>query len=61
MEQPEHNPGEPEFGEHEDDAQHNPGEPTFDDAEEADDLDELEEIEEGEAPLGAEEASEDQA
>jgi hypothetical protein len=29
----EHNPGEPEFGEHSDDAPHNPGEPEFDPAE----------------------------
>ena len=29
----EHNPGEPEFGEHDDDAPHNPGEPQFDDPE----------------------------
>ncbi len=33
MEHDEHNPGEPEFGEHDDDAPHNPGEPQFDDAE----------------------------
>jgi len=26
---PEHNPGEPEFGEHADQAPHNPGEPEF--------------------------------
>jgi hypothetical protein len=26
---PEHNPGEPEFGEHTDEAPHNPGEPEF--------------------------------
>jgi len=26
---PEHNPGEPEFGDHADDASHNPGEPHF--------------------------------
>lgn len=26
---PEHNPGEPQFGEHDDKAQHNPGEPEF--------------------------------
>lgn len=25
----EHNPGEPEFGEHADEAEHNPGEPKF--------------------------------
>ena len=30
---PEHNPGEPEFGEHEDDAPHNPGEFEFGDPE----------------------------
>jgi hypothetical protein len=24
-----HNPGEPEFGEHQEEAPHNPGEPTF--------------------------------
>jgi len=29
---PEHNPGEPEFGEHADQAPHNPGEPDFGDA-----------------------------
>ncbi len=29
-EHPEHNPGEPEFGEHSGDAPHNPGEPEFD-------------------------------
>jgi len=28
----EHNPGEPEFGEHADQAPHNPGEPEFGDA-----------------------------
>ncbi len=27
----EHNPGEPEFGEHADEAEHNPGEPEFGD------------------------------
>jgi hypothetical protein len=26
---PKHNPGEPEFGEHDKDAAHNPGEPQF--------------------------------
>lgn len=31
---PEHNPGEPEFSEHSDDAPHNPGEPTFGDSDE---------------------------
>ena len=30
-EHPEHNPGEPEFGEHSEDAPHNPGEPEFGD------------------------------
>ena len=30
-EHPEHNPGEPEFGEHSEDAPHNPGEPAFGD------------------------------
>ncbi len=34
MEQPDHNPGEPEFGDHDEDAEHNPGEPEFGDAEE---------------------------
>jgi len=29
-----HNPGEPEFGEHADDAPHNPGEPQFGDEDE---------------------------
>lgn len=29
MEHPQHNPGEPEFGEHDEDAPHNPGEPQF--------------------------------
>ncbi len=29
MEHPEHNPGEPSFGEHAEDAPHNPGEQTF--------------------------------
>ncbi len=29
MEHPEHNPGEPSFGDHAEDAPHNPGEPTF--------------------------------
>ena len=29
METEEHNPGEPEFGEHAEDAPHNPGEPVF--------------------------------
>lgn len=33
-EHPKHNPGEPEFGDHADDAPHNPGEPQFDDPEE---------------------------
>lgn len=40
METPEHNPGEPEFGEHSDEAPHNPGEPRFDDAEAVEDEDE---------------------
>lgn len=40
MEHPEHNPGEPEFGDHSDDAPHNPGEPQFDDPESTDDEDE---------------------
>jgi hypothetical protein len=31
MEQPKHNPGEPEFGDHAEDAPHNPGEPQFGD------------------------------
>jgi hypothetical protein len=31
MEHPEHNPGEPAFGDHAEDAPHNPGEPTFGD------------------------------
>jgi hypothetical protein len=31
METEEHNPGEPEFGEHEEDAPHNPGEQEFGD------------------------------
>ena len=31
MEHPEHNPGEPEFGDHADAAPHNPGEPEFGD------------------------------
>ncbi|HEX8105299.1 MAG TPA: hypothetical protein VF533_21955 [Solirubrobacteraceae bacterium] len=31
MDDPKHNPGEPEFGEHADDAPHNPGEPQFGD------------------------------
>jgi hypothetical protein len=30
-EHPEHNPGEPESGEHSEDAPHNPGEPDFGD------------------------------
>lgn len=30
-EHPDHNPGEPEFGEHSEDAPHNPGEQTFGD------------------------------
>ena len=29
METPKHNPGEPEFGEHDEEAPHNPGEPSF--------------------------------
>jgi hypothetical protein len=29
MEHPEHNPGEPEFGDHDEDAAHNPGEFQF--------------------------------
>lgn len=29
MERREHNPGEPEFGDHAEDAPHNPGEPEF--------------------------------
>jgi hypothetical protein len=32
----EHNPGEPEFGEHSDDAPHNPGEPEFGDGHDED-------------------------
>jgi len=30
----EHNPGEPEFGDHDDDAPHNPGETQFDNPDE---------------------------
>jgi hypothetical protein len=37
---PEHNPGEPEFGEHADDAAHNPGEPEFGDTDESTEPDE---------------------
>ena len=33
----EHNPGEPEFGEHADEAPHNPGEPEFEDSQGSDD------------------------
>lgn len=33
-EDPKHNPGEPEFSDHDDNAPHNPGEPQFDDPEE---------------------------
>jgi hypothetical protein len=29
MDDDEHNPGEPEFGEHADEVEHNPGEPQF--------------------------------
>ncbi len=29
MEKPKHNPGEPEFGEHDEDAPTNPGEPEY--------------------------------
>ncbi len=32
-----HNPGEPEFGEHQEEAPHNPGEPTFGDEPEPED------------------------
>lgn len=35
MEHEEHNPGEPEFGEHSEDAPHNPGEPQFGDEDES--------------------------
>jgi hypothetical protein len=35
----EHNPGEPEFGEHSEDAPHNPGEPQFGDEESTDPAD----------------------
>jgi hypothetical protein len=31
MDDEKHNPGEPEFGEHADEADHNPGEPEFGD------------------------------
>jgi hypothetical protein len=41
-EHPQHNPGEPEFGDHSDDAPHNPGEPRFDDIDEPAELDENE-------------------
>lgn len=34
-EDPKHNPGEPEFGDHSDEAPHNPGEPQFDDPDES--------------------------
>jgi hypothetical protein len=34
METEEHNPGEPQFGEHDPDAPHNPGEPQFGEEEE---------------------------
>lgn len=37
---PEHNPGEPEFGEHAEDAAHNPGEQEFGDAGESTEPDE---------------------
>ena len=33
-EREQHNPGEPEFGEHDPDAPHNPGEPQFGDEDE---------------------------
>ncbi len=36
MEHQEHNPGEPEFGEHADEAPHNPGEPRLGDDEHED-------------------------
>jgi len=42
-EDPKHNPGEPEFGSHDDDAPHNPGEPQFDDPEDAGPVDEEDE------------------
>ena len=35
MEHPEHNPGEPDFGKHADEAPHNPGEFRFSEEEEA--------------------------
>lgn len=50
----EHNPGEPEFGEHDDDAPHNPGEPTFDPEEEATQKGtDVPEVESGDAPSGS--------
>ncbi len=42
---PRHNPGEPEFGDHDDDAPHNPGEPQFDDPEATEPADEDDEDE----------------
>jgi len=44
----EHNPGEPQFGEHADEAEHNPGEQEF--GEEETSVQEDEELEEGEEP-----------
>jgi len=46
---PKHNPGEPEFGDHVDEAPHNPGEPQFDDPEETELSDEDDEDEGGAA------------
>ncbi|HEX8120702.1 MAG TPA: hypothetical protein VF549_05470 [Solirubrobacteraceae bacterium] len=40
MDDPKHNPGEPEFGDHAEDAAHNPGEPQFGEQEESTEPDE---------------------
>jgi hypothetical protein len=49
----EHNPGEPEFGDHDEDAPHNPGEPKFDpDEEAAEQGSDVPEVESGDAPAG---------
>lgn len=50
----EHNPGEPEFGDHDEDAPHNPGEPVFDPEDAArEEGSDLPEVESGDAEPGS--------
>jgi len=49
----EHNPGEPEVGEHDEDLPHNPGEPKFDPEEDAEQDSDVSEVESGEADSGS--------